>query len=275
MPWDQLLASITGGCLVAAAVAARRAVRRRAVPRALSRWVPRRSYLDTVLRLSRSEDVERLDAFVPNLRPAGHDEALRDLQVEWQRINGERGVRLVTGQHHACLKAGAELLGRGVEVRVAPGLGGDDLSYHVFTGKGHCTVLNHRDGDRDRPNRLDGTPTARVFQAHFEDLWTRASPLEAVLADHLRRSLRREHDLAEAAVRLRELRAKYGLNPVVAKVVARHFAARRSAAATTTTTATTTAAVAEPPGAGALLRHLVSKLFPPPPGAPDRPPTTR
>ncbi|GAA1274210.1 hypothetical protein [Saccharothrix xinjiangensis] len=135
--------------------------RRREVPRAPSRWVRRRSYLDTVLRISRGEDVERLDAFVPNLRPAGHDEALRDLQVEWQRINGELGVRLVTGQHHHCLRAGAELLGRGVAVRVVPGPVGDDLSYHVFTRRRHCTALNHRDGDRDRPNRLDGTPTGR------------------------------------------------------------------------------------------------------------------
>ncbi|MFT7840083.1 AAA family ATPase [Saccharothrix sp. BKS2] len=230
MHWDQLLASITGGVSVAAIVAAGRALRRkRHVSPALSGRVSRHTYLNTVLRISRCGDVERLDAFVPNLRPAGREGVLRDIQDEWQRINGGLGVRLVTREHQDCLKAGAELLSRGVEVRVAAALNSDDLSYHVFAGKRHHTVLNHRDGDHDRPNRLDGMSPAKVFLAHFEEVWTRSAPLESVLADHLLRSLRRRDDRAEIADRLRDLKTRHGLDPVAAEAVVRHFAFRHSA----------------------------------------------
>ncbi|QFZ22891.1 nucleoside/nucleotide kinase family protein [Saccharothrix syringae] len=255
MSWSQLAGSVAAGVAVTAIAATCRALwSRRRVPRALHHRVSRRGYLATVLRTSRDHDVAGLDAFVPNLQPSGGSGVLHDIQAEWERINGALGVRLVTREHQDCLRAGAELLSRGIEVRVAAAAAdSDDLSYHVFSGRLHHTVLNHRDGDRDRPNRLDGMSPAKVFQTHFEDVWARSAPLEAVLADHLLRSLRRCGDLAEIADRLRDLRTRYRLDPVAEEAVVRHFAFRHSAPVVFVTGL---------PGAGKSLlrRRLAAKL---------------
>ncbi|MFD1151366.1 hypothetical protein [Saccharothrix hoggarensis] len=230
MQWGQLAVSIASGVSVAGIVAAGRTLwTRRKVPRALSRKVSRRSYLSTVLRISQRPDVRRLDAFVPNLQSAGRTAVLHDIQSAWQRINTGLGVRIVTRESQECLKAGAELLSKGFDVKVANALNSDDLSYHVFTGGTHHTVLNHRDGDRDRPNRLDGMSPAKVFLTHFEEVWAKSLPIESVLADQLLGAVRRHEDRAEIADRLRDLRVKYGLNPVAEEAVLRHTAFRHSA----------------------------------------------
>ncbi|CAL9346358.1 hypothetical protein SUDANB95_00373 [Actinosynnema sp. ALI-1.44] len=227
MPWSQLAASIASGVSVAAIVAVvRAAANRRKVPNALSRRVSRRHYLTAVLRLSRHEDVHRLDAFVPHLQPAGDNATLTEIQAAWQRINDKHGVRLVTRESQECLTAAAELLSRGIDVRVAPELNTHELSYHVFSGSIHHTVLNHRDGSRDRPNRLEGISPAKVFQSHFEHVWDHSLPLEAVLAEQLLTGMRRRGDHAEITQQLLDLRAKYALGPAAEEAIVRHIAFR-------------------------------------------------
>ncbi|MEU4804886.1 hypothetical protein [Actinosynnema sp. NPDC023587] len=230
MIWAQLVLPIVSGVAVAGIVAVlRAATNRRKVPNALSHKVSRRHYLAAVLAMSQHVDVHRLDAFVPHLQPAGGNPVLRDIQAAWQRVNAEHGVRLVTRESRECLTAAAELLSRGIDIRVANALNTDELSYHVFTGVVHHTVLNHRDGTRDRPNRLDGMSPAKVFQTHFEQVWDQSLPLESVLADEVLRGVRRRGDRAELAEQLRYLRSKYALDAVAVNAVVRHLAFRDAA----------------------------------------------
>ncbi|MBB5954302.1 dephospho-CoA kinase [Saccharothrix tamanrassetensis] len=230
MLWSELVVSAIGGVGVAGIVTVLRvASSRRKVPNALSRRVTRRHYLSAVLDLSQRGDVHRLDAFVPHLQPAANDPVLREIQVAWQRVNDRLGVRLVTRESQECLTAAAELLSRGIDIRVATALNTDELSYHVFSGAVHHTVLNHREGSRDRPNRLDGMSPAKVFQSHFEQVWDESLPLESVLADQVMRGLRRRGDRTEIAQQLRDLRSKYALDPVAEEAVVRHIAFRNTA----------------------------------------------
>jgi len=229
MQWGQWLVSVTGGVSVATIIGlARAAWVRRQVPKALSRAVARRSYLAEVLSISQRSDVQRLEAFVPNLVPAAGVKVLEEVQTAWKGINGRIGVQVITQESEDCLKAGAELLSNGIETRVARSLNTDDLSYHVFSGGGHHTVLNHKENGRDHPNRLNGFSPAKVFQTHFQDVWSTSVPLESVLAEQLLNGLRRAGDRAEISERFRDLRSKYALDAAAEEAVLRHVAFRHS-----------------------------------------------
>ncbi|GAA3041312.1 hypothetical protein Aglo01_30060 [Actinokineospora globicatena] len=121
MQWTEIIGSVIGGLVVALLswFAARAWARRRTVPLGLNQYVPRRRYLSEVRRAAQCEDVHRLDAMLPNLRPAHGSETLRDLQNGWAAINERGRVRVVVQSSQDSLVAGAELLARGIEVRGA------------------------------------------------------------------------------------------------------------------------------------------------------------
>ncbi len=120
MGWGQLGVSVASGVTVAAILALVRALwRRKRIPTGMSRRVTRRNYLSKILAMSRDERVDGLDAVVSNLMPASGSQAVIDIQEAWAQINQRRGVRIVTKEDKVSLTAGAELLSRGIEVRVA------------------------------------------------------------------------------------------------------------------------------------------------------------
>ena len=120
MGWGQLGVSVASGVTVAAILALVRALwRRKRIPTGMSRRVTRRNYLSKILAMSRDERVGGLDAVVSNLMPASGSQAVIDIQEAWAQINQRRGVRIVTKEDKVSLTAGAELLSRGIEVRVA------------------------------------------------------------------------------------------------------------------------------------------------------------
>jgi hypothetical protein len=183
-----LLSGLGNGLLVAAIRALLRVGwSRRQVPTALVRSVRRKNYLSAVLAESKRGDVIGLDVLAPRLTPAGESKHLIGaIQDAWPRINGRDGVRVVTLDSEDCVKAGAELLVRGIEVRVARReLGAESLSYHLFKaseGAVPTTLVNHHQGDKDRPVRLNGVVPMQVFRDHFGPIWDSASSLESVLA---------------------------------------------------------------------------------------------
>jgi len=225
MPWTQLAVTVLGGVTVAVVTTLVRAGwTRRRVPAGMSRQVGRRSYLATVLAMSRRPGIDRLEAIVPNLAPAGKRETLRAIQAAWAGINGRRWARFVTGDSQDNLTAGAELLSMGMQVRVERSLGNSDLSYHIFGGEASHVVVNHRHRGRDRPGRFDGLSPAKIFHRHFDDVWQAAVPLESVLAEQVLTELGGEPDPEELAEQVRDLRARYLLDPAAAEAVLRHVA---------------------------------------------------
>ncbi|WNV91744.1 hypothetical protein [Umezawaea sp. Da 62-37] len=228
MQWDQWVVSVTSGVSVASILAAARATWvRRQVPKALSRSVGRRNYVAEVLQISRQSGVEKLEAFVPNLEPANGKHALEEVQVAWEEINGRRGALIITRDSDDCIKGGVELLGKGIETRIIRSHNADDLSYHVFSGKTHHTVLNHKSDGRDHPNIMTGISPAKVFQAHFQDAWAVSSPIESVLAEQILGELR-TNGRGEIVDHFRDLSARYSLGPVAEQAVLRHVAFRHS-----------------------------------------------
>src|SRR6185312_7780776 len=119
MEWDQLLIPVISGVTIPAILAAARALwRRKRMPTGMSQRVTRRNYLSKILAMSQNDRIDRLEAVVPNLAPACGSQTLRDIQKAWAQINQRRGVRIVTMEDQHSLTAGAELLSRGIEVRV-------------------------------------------------------------------------------------------------------------------------------------------------------------
>ncbi|MET0136530.1 MAG: hypothetical protein ABW215_23325 [Kibdelosporangium sp.] len=253
MPWLQLVVSIISGVTVALLVAAgRSAWARRRVPVGPSRHVARRTYLRAILRASKDDQVQRLCALVPNLIPATGTE-LTQIQDAWQAINTRGNVRIVTRESVDPLTAGAELLSRGIEVRVGRTLNTDDLSFHTFSGDTYSVVVNHRDGRHDRPSQLVGQSPVEVFQSHFDQVWESASPLESVLAEQVLGMLRPGDGPARIARQMQAVRAKYRLSPTAEESVLRHVAFRHWAPVVFVTGL---------PGAGksVVRRHLAEKL---------------
>jgi len=163
---------------------------RRRVPTALARSVRRRSYLSAVLAESRQRSVAGLDVLAPHLTPAAESRrVIHSIQYAWQRIDEAGAVRVVTLDSEECVKAGAELLVRGFEVRVTRReFGKERLSYHLFRAQDRTvltTLVNHHYGGKDRPARLNGDVTTQVYQDHFAGIWESASPLESVLAQRI------------------------------------------------------------------------------------------
>ncbi|OLZ58723.1 hypothetical protein BS330_09885 [Amycolatopsis keratiniphila subsp. nogabecina] len=225
MNWSQLLVPVTSGVAVALIVATVRFLwRRTRLPTGLSQRMTRRNYLAEMLVISKNDNVDRLDALVPNLLPAEGSPVLAEIQESWSQINGRRGARVITRTEPASLTAGAELLGAGIEVRVSRALTADHLSYHLFSGSEHHTVLNRRNGGKDRPERLDEISAAKVFRSHFDKTWSESEPIESFLAGELLAGSN-----AGLADRIREQRAAYQLSAEAQDAVLRHLAFRHRA----------------------------------------------
>ena len=228
MEWDQLLISVTSGVTVPAILAAVRVLwRRKRMPTGMSQRVTRRNYLSKILAMSRDDRIDRLEAVVPNLMPAGGSQTLRGIQEAWAQVNQRRGVRIVTMENQNSLTAGAELLSRGIEVRVARALNTGHISYHVFGGETQYTVLNQRGTIHDRPEKLEEASLSKVFHSHFEQIWNTSVPLESLLAEQLLDGLDPAAHCADFADRVRELRAKYGLDGKAEEAILQHLAFRR------------------------------------------------
>ncbi|MFE5564793.1 hypothetical protein ACFQ68_07360 [Amycolatopsis japonica] len=225
MNWSQLLVPVTSGVSVALIVATVRFLwRRTRLPTGLSQRMTRRNYLAEMLVISKNDNVDRLDALVPNLLPAQGSPVLVEIQESWTQINGRRGVRVITRTEPASLTAGAELLAAGIEVRVSRALTADHLSYHLFSGSEHHTVLNRRNGGKDRPERLDEISAAKVFRSHFDETWSESEPIESFLAGQLLAGA--DSGLAD---RIREQRAAYQLPAKAEDAILRHLAFRHRA----------------------------------------------
>ncbi|MGW4129573.1 hypothetical protein [Amycolatopsis japonica] len=225
MNWSQLLVPVTSGVSVALIVATVRFLwRRTRLPTGLSQRMTRRNYLAEMLVISKNDNVDRLDALVPNLLPAQGSPVLVEIQASWTQINGRRGVRVITRTEPASLTAGAELLAAGIEVRVSRALTADHLSYHLFSGSEHHTVLNRRNGGKDRPERLDEISAAKVFRSHFDETWSESEPIESFLAGQLLAGP--DSGLAD---RIREQRAAYQLPAKAEDAILRHLAFRHRA----------------------------------------------
>jgi dephospho-CoA kinase len=174
--------------------------------------------------MSRCDEVGRLEAVVPNLRPARDTGILKDIQVAWAGINSQRGARLITGDTQDNITAGAELLSKEIQVRIENSLSTNDLSYHIFSGDTSRVVLNRRDRDRDRPSRLDGLSPAKIFHAHFETAWRGAVPLESVLAEQVLTAVGPQPGYDALAEQIRDLRIRYRLDAAAEDAVLRHIA---------------------------------------------------
>lgn len=230
MNWSQLLAPVLSGVTVALIVAAVRSLwRRTRLPTGLSQRMTRRNYLAEMLSIAESDQVDRLDALVPNLLPANGSAVLAKIQASWSQINGRRGVRVITRPESTSLTGGAELLGAGLDVRVSRTLSSDHLSYHVFSGAEHHTVLNRRTGGKDRPERLDEISAAKVFRSHFDEIWGKSEPIESVLVEQLLAGSDSGDAFPQLADRIRELRTTYQLSAEAEDAVLRHLAFRHRA----------------------------------------------
>jgi len=192
MSWrvDLMLGILSGLLVPVIAAAVQFGWTRRRVPTALVRSVRRQSYLSAVLAESMQRSVAGLDVLAPRMTPAVESRRMiGSIQSAWQRIDEVGAVRVVTLDSEDCVKAGAELLVRGIEVRVTRReFGKESLSYHLFRAPDQTVataLLNHHEGGKDRPVRLNGGVTTQVFQDHFTGIWESASPLESVLAQRI------------------------------------------------------------------------------------------
>lgn len=190
--WSTVPSAVVSGVLVALILAgARLAWHRTRVPSGLSRRVRRRNYLGAVRAESRRPEVRRLDVFAPHLLPARGNEIIAGIQSGWEQINDRERVRVLTLDLEECLQAGAELLDRGIEVKVLPNarhLGCDGLTFHLFETSAPdeaIAIVNHHHGNADRPVRFKGVAPTEVFRGRFREEWDRARPLEAVVAERI------------------------------------------------------------------------------------------
>lgn len=233
--WSQFLVPVTSGMIVTVIVAFVGFLwRRTRLPTGLSQRMTRRKYLAEMLVISKKDHVERLEALVPNLTPAEGSPVVAQIQESWSQINGRRGVRVITRAERSSLIAGAELLGMGIEVRVSRALTSDHLSYHVFSGAEHHTVLNQRTGGKDRPERLDDISAAKVFRSHFDQVWSESEPIESVLAGEILAGEvlpggKPGDVVSRLADPIREQRAAYQLPAKAEDAVLRHLAFRHRA----------------------------------------------
>lgn len=182
--------SVVSGVLVAVVLALARLLWHRGrVPPALSRRVLRRNYLNAVYAASRRPDVRGLDVLAPRLMPAAGSKTITKIQTAWEQVNRNGRVRVLTLDSDDCLQAGAELLSRGIEVRVARrDLDSESLTFHLFDAADAARVsaiVNRHHRGADKPGRINGAETVQPFRAHFEGQWAGARPLESVLAEKI------------------------------------------------------------------------------------------
>jgi dephospho-CoA kinase len=186
--WVVVPGSVLSGVLVVAVLAVARFLWHRGrVPSALSRRVWRRNYLAAVYALSRRPDIQKLDVLAPRLMPAKGNARITRLQASWEQINNRGKVRVLTLNSGPCLQAGAELLERGIEVRVVDrDLDSEDLTFHLFQTAAQAkaeAIINHHDSGADKPAHLKGAKATRPHRNDFEAEWAEARPLESVVAE--------------------------------------------------------------------------------------------
>jgi AAA domain len=231
MSWPaELTISIAGGVSVAAIVAAARAIWvRRRVPVALSQAVVRRRYVEQILALATQETVTSLDALSPRFAPHGEDSQISSLQDAWAAINRRGRARVVIGNADEAITGGAELVSKGVEVRISPSFSSENLSYHIFGGDQIAsTVVNQQVGDRVQPALLDGVGPLDVFRNHFATVWNSSTPLESVIAEQAILRAGPNANASALSQILRDRSMLYRLDEKVRAAVAQHIAFRHS-----------------------------------------------
>jgi hypothetical protein len=160
--------------------------------RKLSPRVLRGNYLGTVRAESKRPEVLRLDVYATRLLPARVAKSIASIQSAWAQINRRGSVRVLTLDLDECLQAGAELLNRGIEVRVLPNkrdLGSDSLTFHLFETSlpdDAMAIIDLHHGDMNRPVRLKGVAPTEVFRERFRTEWDKARPLESVIVERIR-----------------------------------------------------------------------------------------
>jgi hypothetical protein len=231
MSWvPELLILIASGVAVAGIVTATRAIWvRRRVPTALSQAVIRRRYVEQILALSAQPAVTILDVLSPRFEPRGDDPQIASLQDAWAAIGRRGRVRIVIGNTDAAMTAGAELVSKGVEVRVSSAFSSENLSYHIFGGDQIAsTVVNQQADDRVKPALLDGVGPLDVFRNHFATTWEAATPLESVIAEQAILRAGPDANVPAVSQALRDRCLLYQLDGTVRAAVAQHAAFRHS-----------------------------------------------
>lgn len=256
MSWNvELLISVVAGVSVAAIVAAARAIWiRRRIPIALSQAVVRKRYVEQILDLSTKNAVTALDALSPRFTPRGGDSQLKSLQDAWAAINRRGRVRVITGDEDIAITGSAELVSKGIEVRISPSFSSRNLSYHVFEGgEIACTILNYQVNDKVQPALLDGVGPLDVFRHHFTTTWDASTPLESVIAKQAIGGAGENADAQAVNRALRDRSLLYRLDDTVRTAVAQHAAFRHSSSIIF---------VVGLPGAGKsfVRRHLAERL---------------
>ncbi|WBB97768.1 hypothetical protein O7543_15365 [Solwaraspora sp. WMMA2080] len=209
--------------------------RKRRVPTALVRSVWRATYLGSVLRESLRVGVSELSVVAPRLSPAGQEKHVAEIQDSWDEINKRGRVRVLTLDSDNCLRAGSELVSRGIDVNVAErGLGAESLSYHIFSGQNGIeptAIVNHHNKDRDQPARISGTSPVQVFGDHFEKEWRASNSLETVIAEKILNQAGEggTPNVAQVVRSLQAARHNLGLSNGVVEKVLPHLAFRHSA----------------------------------------------
>jgi len=240
MSWQEgVIVTVVGGVLLAGALAPFRFIgfvlSRRQVPSALEQSVSRKSYLRAVLSESERDSVDALDVLAPRLMPASDNTLIARIQVSWKRISGHGEVRVLTLDSDECLKAGAELLRDGIQVRVARReLGAESLSYHLFKVRADrmsrdeisTAIINHHQRGNDQPMRLNGAAPVEVFRNHFEKAWELAIALESVVAERIIENAGGSAEVKTILRTLNEARARLNLDQETVERVLPHLAFR-------------------------------------------------
>jgi len=258
MSWNvALVISIVAGVAVAAILAAARAIwirGRRRVPVALSQAVVRKRYVDQILDLSKEPSVTFLDALSPRFIPRGDNSQIESLQSAWADINRRGRVQVIIGEDEKAIIGGAELVSKGIEVRVSPSFSSENLSYHIFYGgKNASTVVNQQVDDKVQPALLEGPGPLHVFRNHFSTMWKDSTALESVIAKQVIWDAGRNADVRAVSQSLNDRSLLYRLDDTVRTAVAQHAAFRHSS---------TIIFVVGLPGAGKsfVRRHLAEHL---------------
>jgi hypothetical protein len=229
---------VFSGVLVAVILASARLFwHRTRVPTVLSRTVRRGRYLRTVLAESQQDGITTVDVLAPQLTAANGDAAVQRIQNAWAAVNLRGKVRVLTVEADECIKAGAELLEKDIEVRIGRRkLQSESLSFHVFGVDGlvRTVIVNQHRGNRnkDQPVRIAGAAATQLFDSHFEGEWANARPWEAVVTEKVIDSASPPPDTDRESVlrSLAEACARLGLGPRSIEKILPHLAFRHSAA---------------------------------------------
>jgi len=239
LPWRDILVPVVSGLMLAGLLYLARYLPRLRVPTVLPA-TRRRAYQETILKLSKRPQLKRLDVLTPRLYSSEGRGLVARIQDVWAELNrrdsGE--VRVITGDDPKALVGGAELVAKGIHVRVTP-LDPGQLSYHLFgEGNGPTTVVNRPDrGGRRRRNQraramqFDGNAPLRVFESHFDRLWTEDSrPLESAIAERAMRDAGASASVKQVLLAAERFKADNRLDNECYMKVLQHLAFLHSAA---------------------------------------------